>query len=233
MSTGFAWGEIQKGRQVYVVTPLIEESESEIMAEIVSAEQMYEDLCTIMPKSCRIEILHGKMTGSEKEAVMECFRHQEFDLLVSTTVIEVGVDVANASLMIIENAERFGLSQLHQLRGRVGRGEYESYCILIAGDRSKKTQHRLEVIEKYSDGFIISEKDLELRGPGEMRGTRQSGMPDLILGDLSKDGDIIEKSRELAKKILQADGGLEAQWASRLKEELRRRVDLLGLRELV
>ncbi len=229
----FAWGEVQKGRQVYVVTPLIEESEAEMMAEIVSAEQMYEDLCTIMPKSCRIDILHGKMTGSEKEAVMERFRNQEFDLLVSTTVIEVGVDVPNASLMIIENAERFGLSQLHQLRGRVGRGEYESYCVLIAGDRSKKTQHRLEVIEKYSDGFIIAEKDLELRGPGEMRGTRQSGLPDLVLGDLSKDGDIIEKSRELAKRILENDSKLEAKWATRLKEELKRRVDIVGFREII
>ncbi len=229
----FAWGEIQKGRQVYVVTPLIEESEAEVMAEIVSAEQMYEDLCAIMPKSCRIDILHGKMSGAEKEAVMERFRQQEFDLLVSTTVIEVGVDVPNASLMIIENAERFGLSQLHQLRGRVGRGEYESYCILIAGDRSKKTQHRLEVIEKYSDGFIIAEKDLELRGPGEMRGTRQSGLPDLVLGDLAKDGDVIEKSRELAKKILEVDEGLEAKWAERLKEELKRRVDLVGFREVI
>ncbi len=229
----FAWGEIQKGRQVYVVTPLIEESEAEVMAEIVSAEQMYEDLCSIMPKNCRIDILHGKMSGVEKEMVMERFRQQEFDLLVSTTVIEVGVDVSNASLMIIENAERFGLSQLHQLRGRVGRGEYESYCILIAGDRSKKTQHRLEVIEKYSDGFVIAEKDLELRGPGEMRGTRQSGLPDLVLGDLAKDSDVIEKARELAKKILESGEGLEAKWAGRLKEELKRRVDLVGFREVI
>lgn len=229
----FAWGEIQKGRQVYVVTPLIEESEAEVMAEIVSAEQMYEDLCSIMPKSCRIDILHGRMSGKEKEAVMESFRQIEFDMLVSTTVIEVGVDVPNASLMVIENAERFGLSQLHQLRGRVGRGEYESYCILIAGDRSKKTQQRLEVIEKYSDGFVIAEKDLELRGPGEMRGTRQSGLPDLVLGDLTKDSDIIEKSRELAKKMLEADAKLEAKWAERLRAELKRRVDIVGLREVI
>jgi len=229
----FAWGEIQKGRQVYLVTPLIEESESEAMAEIVSTTQMFEDLKAIMPPACRIDMLHGKMTGPEKDEVMERFRHHAFDLLVSTTVIEVGVDIPNASVMIIENAERFGLSQLHQLRGRVGRGEHESYCILVAGDRSKKTQHRLGIIEKYTDGFVIAEKDLELRGPGELKGTRQSGMPDLVLGDLAQDGDIIERSRELAKKMLGADPKLEAPWASRLREELKRRSRAVAFREII
>jgi ATP-dependent DNA helicase RecG len=229
----FAWGEIQKGRQVYVVTPLIEESESETMAEIVSATKMADDLRAIMPAACRIELLHGKLPAAEKDEIMERFRRGEFDMLVSTTVIEVGVDIPNASVMIVENAERFGLSQLHQLRGRVGRGEFESYCVLIAGDRSKKTQHRLEVIEKYSDGFVIAEKDLELRGPGELRGTRQSGMPDLVLGDLAQDGEIIEASRELAKKMLEADPRLEAAWAERLRDELRRRSATVGFREIV
>lgn len=229
----FAWGEIQKGRQVYLVTPLIDESESEAMSNIVSTTQMYDDLQAIMPKDCRIEMLHGKMSGQEKDDIMEAFRRHDFDLLVSTTVIEVGVDIPNASVMIIENAERFGLSQLHQLRGRVGRGEHESFCILVAGDRSKKTQHRLEVIEKYTDGFVIAEKDLELRGPGEIRGTRQSGMPDLVLGDLSQDGDIIEKSRELAKRMLEADPQLDAGWASRIKTELIRRTDAIGFRQIV
>jgi ATP-dependent DNA helicase RecG len=227
----FAYAEICKGRQVYLVTPLIEESEA--LGEVVSTTRMFADLQTLLPPECRLEMLHGKMTGAEKDEVMERFRHHEFDLLVSTTVIEVGVDIANASLMIIENAERFGLSQLHQLRGRVGRGAHKSYCVLIAGDRSKKTQHRLEVIEKYADGFVIAEKDLELRGPGELRGTRQSGMPDLVLGDLSQDADIIEKARELAQKALAADPGLEAQWASRLKEELRRRSQAVGFREII
>ncbi|MDQ3398991.1 MAG: ATP-dependent DNA helicase RecG, partial [Deinococcota bacterium] len=148
----FAWGEIGKGRQVYLVTPLVEESEA--LDGIVSTTQMFEDLKTIMPKACRIDMLHGKMSGSEKDEVMERFRRHAFDLLVSTTVIEVGVDIPNASLMIIENAERFGLSQLHQLRGRVGRGEFDSYCVLVAGDRSKKTQQRLQVVEKHSDGFV-------------------------------------------------------------------------------
>jgi ATP-dependent DNA helicase RecG len=227
----FAWGEIQKGRQVYLVTPLIEESEA--LGHIVSTTQLFNDLQQIMPAACRIEMLHGKMTGGEKDAIMERFRRHEFDMLVSTTVIEVGVDIPNASVMIIENAERFGLSQLHQLRGRVGRGEHESYCILIAGDRSKKTQQRLEVIERYSDGFIIAEKDLALRGPGEVRGTRQSGMPDLVLGDLAQDGDIIEKARELALRMLEHDPKLEAAWASRLRDELRRRSNLVGFREII
>ena len=178
----FAWGEIQKGRQVYLVTPLIEESEA--LEGTVSTTKMFEDLQQIMPPGCRIDMLHGKMLGAEKDAVMERFRRHEFDLLVSTTVIEVGVDIPNASLMIIENAERFGLSQLHQLRGRVGRGEHESYCVLVAGDRSKKTQHRLEVIEKHSDGFVISEKDLELRGPGEIRRHPAVGATRLGLGRL-------------------------------------------------
>ncbi|MEZ4606826.1 MAG: ATP-dependent DNA helicase RecG [Deinococcales bacterium] len=229
----FAWGEIKKGRQVYVVTPLIEESEAEVMAEIVSAEQMYADLLAIMPPECRLGLLHGKLSGSEKDEMMARFYRHELDMLVSTTVIEVGVDVPNATLMIIENAERFGLSQLHQLRGRVGRGSHESYCILIAGDRSKKTHQRLEVIEKYHDGFIIAEKDLALRGPGDLKGTRQSGMPDLVLGDLSQDIDIIEKAKELAEKIVATDRNLEAAWAERLRTELTRRIKLTSLREIM
>jgi ATP-dependent DNA helicase RecG len=227
----FAWGEIKKGRQVYLVTPLIEESEA--LDGIISTTQLYEDLQAIMPQACRIGMLHGKMAGEEKDSIMEAFRQHQLDMLVSTTVIEVGVDIPNASVMIIENAERFGLSQLHQLRGRVGRGGFESYCILVAGDRSKKTQHRLEVIEKHSDGFVIAEKDLALRGPGEIRGTRQSGMPDLILGDLAQDGDIIENSKELAKRMLAADPKLAAAWAKRLREELKRRSDSVGFREII
>ena len=227
----FAWGEVKKGRQVYLVTPLVEESEA--LEEVVSTTKMFDDLRVLMPKEMKIEMLHGKMPGVEKDAVMERFRRHEFDLLVSTTVVEVGVDIPNASLMIIENAERFGLSQLHQLRGRVGRGEYESHCILIAGDTSKKTRNRLEVVEKSSDGFVIAEKDLGLRGPGELKGTRQSGLPDLILGDLSQDGEIIEKSRDFAKTILDSDPRLEAIWAERLRLELKRRTESVGFREII
>ncbi|MEM6427699.1 MAG: ATP-dependent DNA helicase RecG [Deinococcota bacterium] len=227
----FAWGQIQAGRQVYLVTPLIEESEA--LTGIVATEQLFDDLKTIMPQACCLAMLHGKMSGAEKDAVMADFRAHEVDMLVSTTVIEVGVDIPNASVMIIENAERFGLSQLHQLRGRVGRGEHESYCILIAGDRSKKTQQRLEIIEKYQDGFVIAEKDLKLRGPGELRGTRQSGVPDLVLGDLAEDGDIIEQAREFAVLSLEHDPRLEATWASRLRTELKRRSHSIGFREII
>lgn len=227
----FAWEQIREGRQVYLVTPLIEESEA--LDGIVSTTQMFADLQAIMPAACRIEMLHGKMGGADKESVMGRFRAHQFDLLVSTTVIEVGVDVANASVMIIENAERFGLSQLHQLRGRVGRGPYESHCILVAGDRSRKTQRRLDVVAKHSDGFVIAQKDLELRGPGELRGTRQSGLGDLQLGDVALDGTIIEEARELALQILAADPQLEQAWSQRIRDELVRRSQALGLRQII
>ncbi|HEX7004832.1 MAG TPA: ATP-dependent DNA helicase RecG [Trueperaceae bacterium] len=223
--------EIRKGRQAFLVTPLIEESDA--LEEIVSTTQMFEELQQLLPEDVRLEMLHGRMSGQEKDEVMERFRRHEFDLLVSTTVIEVGVDIPNATLMVIENAERFGLSQLHQLRGRVGRGEHESLCILVAGDRSRKTQKRLEVVVRSSDGFVIAEKDLELRGPGELRGTRQSGLPDLMLGDLVNDVDLIESSRDLAKRMLEADPHLNAPWAKRLKEELQRRTRAIGFRQVI
>jgi len=227
------WKEIEQGRQAFVVAPLIEKSEAESMEEIVSATEMAQDLRAILPPECRIDLLHGRMPADEKDAVMNRFRNHETDVLVATTVVEVGVDVPNASVMVIENAERFGLAQLHQLRGRVGRGAAKSRCILVAGDRSRATQKRLEVIAKSTDGFVIAEKDLELRGPGELRGTRQSGLPDLQLGDLARDGEIIERSRELAKRILEADPELEAAWAVRMREELQRRSQAIGLRHVI
>ncbi|MEX2540210.1 MAG: ATP-dependent DNA helicase RecG [Trueperaceae bacterium] len=223
--------EIRKGRQAFLVTPLVEDSEA--LEEIVSTTRMFEDLKQRLPADCRIAMLHGRMSGAEKDEVMERFRRHEFDLLVATTVIEVGVDIPNATLMVIENAERFGLAQLHQLRGRVGRGEHASSCILVAGDRSRNTQKRLEAIVRSNDGFVIAEKDLELRGPGELRGTRQSGLPDLILGDLVGDGDLIEESRALAKQMLEADPHLGASWARRLKEELQRRTRAVGFRQVI
>jgi len=226
-----AWRQVERGRQVYVVTPLVEESEA--LDEIVSVTRMVEDLRQILPSACRIEMLHGRLPAAEKDAVMERFRAHAFDLLVSTTVIEVGVDIPNASMMIVENAERFGLSQLHQLRGRVGRGEAESSCVLIAGERSRKTQKRLEIVAKNADGFKIAAYDLELRGPGELRGTRQSGLPDLTVGDLATDGEIIEQARALAKRVLEEDPALEAPWAGRLREELKRRSGAVVFREVV
>ncbi len=226
-----AWTEIERGRQVYVVTPLIEESEA--LEEVVATTRLVEDLRLLMPAACRIEMLHGRMATAEKDDVMERFTRHEIDLLVSTTVIEVGVDIPNATFMIIENAERFGLSQLHQLRGRVGRGVAESRCVLVAGERGRKTQQRLDIVVKHSDGFEIAEYDLQLRGPGELRGTRQSGLPDLGVGDLTTDGDIIERARAVAQRMLAADPQLEAGWATRLVEELRRRSRAVAVREVI
>lgn len=228
----FARQEIQKGHQVFVVTPMIEEGESEATAELAAATQLREELEILLP-DVRIGLLHGKMKAEEKDAVMERFKQGAFDLLVSTTVIEVGVDIPQATLMIIENAERFGLAQLHQLRGRVGRGGLESYCILIAGETSKRTMERLRVIEESTDGFYIAEQDLRLRGPGELRGTRQSGMPDLRLGDLASDQAIIEQSRALAQAILEADPYLERPEHALLKRELQARAEAIGFREVI
>jgi len=227
----FAWDEIRKGRQVYVVTPLVEESEA--LEEIVSTTGLAADLRQLMPEACRIGMLHGRMPGDEKDAIMESFRRHELDMLVSTTVIEVGVDIPNATVMIVENAERFGLSQLHQLRGRVGRGEHASTCVLVAGERSRKTHKRLQVVAKNADGFEIAAYDLQLRGPGELRGTRQSGLPDLSIGDLTTDGAIIERARALAQRMLAEDPSLEAPWALRLRDELRRRSGALAFREVI
>lgn len=228
----FARQEIQKGHQVFVVTPMIEESEAEGMGELAAATRLREELEILLP-DIRIDLLHGKMKADEKDAVMERFKQGAFDLLVSTTVIEVGVDIPQATLMVIENAERFGLAQLHQLRGRVGRGGLEAYCILIAGETSRRTMSRLRVIEESTDGFYIAEKDLELRGPGELRGVRQSGMPDLRLGDLTSDQAIIERSRELAKTILEADPYLDRPEHTLLKRELQARAEAIGFREVI
>lgn len=228
----FARQEIKKGHQVFVVTPMIEEGESEATAELAAATRLREELETLLP-DVRIDLLHGKMKAEEKDAVMERFKRGAFDLLVSTTVIEVGVDIPQATVMIIENAERFGLAQLHQLRGRVGRGGLESYCILVAGETSKRTMERLRVIEESTDGFYIAEQDLRLRGPGELRGTRQSGMPDLRLGDLASDQAIIEQSRALAQAILEADPYLERPEHTLLKRELQARAEAIGFREVI
>ncbi len=227
----FAWQQVRAGRQVYVVTALIDESEA--LDEVLAATSLVEDLAKLLPEQCRIALLHGRMSTAEKDEVMADFRAHRLDLLVSTTVIEVGVDVPNASVMIIENAERFGLSQLHQLRGRVGRGEHESHCILVAGERSRSTQRRLDFVAKNADGFAIAEFDLKLRGPGDLRGTRQAGLPELSIGDIADDVEIIEQARDLAKQILGADFDLEARWAERLKLELRRRGQAVMVREVI
>lgn len=191
--------EIQKGRQAYVVFPLIEESETlSAKAATKEAERLQK---SVFPQY-KVGLVHGKLSSTEKDKVMDDFRKGEYHILVSTTVIEVGVDVPNATVMMIENAERFGLSQLHQLRGRVGRNSEQAYCVLLADTTSQETIKRLEVMTKTNDGFIIAESDLKIRGPGEFMGTKQSGIPDLVLADLVQDANILELAREAAFDLI-------------------------------
>jgi len=199
--------EIFKGRQAYIVFPLIEESDK-FSAKAATVE--YERLANEVFPHLRVGLLHGKMASSEKDSVMKAFIHHQLDILVSTTVIEVGVDVPNATVMLVESADRFGLAQLHQLRGRVGRGSQQSYCLLLSDSRTPETLARLRILEESTDGFLIAEKDLELRGPGEFLGTRQSGLPDLILADLIQDRSILEMAREAA--IVLVEKGLHTEF---------------------
>ncbi len=198
--------QVKLGRQIYIVFPLIEESET-LAAKAATIE--YEKLKEKIFPDLRIGLMHGKLKPIEKEEVMNDFRAHKYDILVSTTVIEVGVDVPNASVMAIENADRFGLAQLHQLRGRVGRGSDQSYCFLVTDSRTQSTRDRLEVLTQTNDGFIVAEKDLAIRGPGEFLGFRQSGLPDLILTDLTKDTAILTDARHAAIEIIKEDPKLE------------------------
>jgi ATP-dependent DNA helicase RecG len=193
--------EIAAGRQVYIVFPLIEESET---LSAKAATQEYEKLREKYP-DLRFGLMHGKLKPQEKDEIMEKFRDRNFDILVCTTVIEVGVDVPNASVMVIENADRFGLAALHQLRGRVGRGAEQSYCYLVSDSKSDTTRQRLEIMTQTNDGFVIAEKDLEIRGPGEFLGFRQSGLPEMLLADLVNDAKILEEARHAAIEIIQVD----------------------------
>jgi len=190
---------VAQGRQAYIVCPLVEDSE-EISAE--SAEGLAERIRDKELKGLRVGLIHGKMKAADKEAVMRAFVRGELDVLVSTTVIEVGVNVPNATLMVIENAERFGLAQLHQLRGRVGRGEHKSYCILFNQSSSELSRQRMEIMTKTNDGFVISEKDLELRGPGDVFGVRQHGLPEMRIANLYRDIDILKEVQSAVKYIM-------------------------------
>ncbi len=202
--------EIAAGRQAYVVLPLVEESESELLATLRNAVSEHARLSKEVFPDCEVALVHGRLAAAERDAVMERFRSGRAKILVATTVIEVGVDVPNASVMVVEHAERFGLSQLHQLRGRVGRGAAKSYCLLVAGHaQSAVGRERLSVMESTTDGFRIAEEDLRLRGMGEFLGTRQSGMPDLAVADLARDIDILSSAREDAFKLIGADPELE------------------------
>ena len=184
--------EVNAGRQAYIVYPLIDESETlSAKAATIEREKWQNE---VFPEY-KIGLLHGKLKNDEKDEVMEKFKNKEYDILVSTTVVEVGVDVPNATVIVIENAERFGLSQLHQLRGRVGRSDLQSYCILSSSTKSQDTRARLNIMTQTNDGFVIAEKDLQIRGPGEFLGTRQSGLPDMIIADIINDAQVLEQAR--------------------------------------
>ncbi len=214
-----AEAEVKKGRQVYIVCPLIEDNEK---LELKSVEALYEELKEKFFQHYNIEILHGKMNPKEKESIMNRFKENSTQILISTTVIEVGVNVPNASVMIIENAERFGLSQLHQLRGRVGRGEYESYCILLANAKNNITKKRMETLVQSSDGFFISEQDMKLRGTGVIFGTRQHGDSGFMIADILNDANILKAANLEAQTI----------YNSILPEEVKIKTEILNNLEI-
>jgi len=205
---------VKEGRQVYIVCPLVEESD---MIEAAAAADIYERIANKEFRDLNVGLLHGKMKASEKENTMKSFVDGKIDILVSTTVIEVGMDVPNASIMVVENAERFGLAQLHQLRGRVGRGIHKSYCILFNDSKSEVAQERMNVMQKTNDGFIISDKDLELRGPGEFFGVRQHGLPEFKIANLYKDIELLKIAQNEALEVLKNDPLLESEENKNIK----------------
>jgi ATP-dependent DNA helicase RecG len=213
----FLRDEMAAGRQVYVVYPLVAESEA---TDLRAATEMAERLRREVFPDVAVGLLHGRMSGADKDRVMEDFRAGRVRLLVATTVIEVGIDVPNASVMVIEHAERFGLSQLHQLRGRVGRGPWRSWCILMSDSSSPEVKRRLDAMTRTSDGFRIAEVDLELRGPGDFFGTRQAGLPDLRIADLLRDGPLLEVARREAIALVARDPQLADPAHRALRAEL-------------
>jgi ATP-dependent DNA helicase RecG len=220
----FVEKKVGEGRQAYIICPLVEESES---IEAKAAVQEYERLSRDVFPELRLGLLHGRMSASEKEAVMRAFRAGEVDILVSTAVVEVGVDVPNATVILIEGADRFGLSQLHQFRGRVRRSEEQAYCFLLSDNPSPESEERLMIMETVNDGFELAEHDLRLRGPGEYFGTRQSGLPDLRIARLTDIG-MIKTAREEATKLLDDDPELTQPEHTALGEAMRKLWDRLS-----
>ena len=210
--------QVQMGRQAYVICPMVEESEG---LEAENVTDYARKLQEILPGEIKVEILHGKMKPKEKNRIMEAFASGEIQVLVSTTVVEVGVNVPNATVMMVENAERFGLAQLHQLRGRVGRGEHQSYCIFIQGNNEENTSKRLKILNESNDGFYIAGEDLKLRGPGELFGIRQSGLLEFKIGDIYNDAGILKNASEAAGEILALDFDLILPQHKALKEHLK------------
>lgn len=193
---------VDEGRQCYIVCPLVEENEEIDAKAVVELAEKYKNETF---KGYRVEYIHGKMKPKEKDEIMLDFKDGKIDILISTTVIEVGVNVPNSSIMVIENAERFGLAQLHQLRGRVGRGEYKSYCILKYNSKSDVVRQRMKIMQDTNDGFVVAEKDLELRGSGEFFGTKQHGIPEFKIANLFEDIPILKQVQDLARRIEEED----------------------------
>ncbi len=213
----FVKDRLDEGRQAYIICPAIEDSQADIKNVTDYAKSLSENGFG----SYNIGVLHGQMRSDAKEKIMRDFQNGRTDILVATTVVEVGVDVPNAAVMLIENADRFGLSQLHQLRGRVGRGEYQSYCILIADNAGETSRKRLKALSNSSDGFEISEMDLEIRGPGDFFGSAQHGLPRLKIADLAADADLIRLARAEAEKMY-STGYLKSSDGARLSGAVKR-----------
>lgn len=215
----FIKNQIAEGRQCYVICPMVEESET---LEVENVTDYTENLQEILGVDIKVQCLHGKMKQSQKDEIMEAFSKNEIQVLVSTTVIEVGIDVPNSTVMLIENAERFGLAQLHQLRGRVGRGKYQSYCIFMSASKSRETKERLDILNKSNDGFFIASEDLRLRGPGDLFGIRQSGILDFKLGDVFQDSQVLQQASKAANLILEEDPQLEKEKYQSLKQQVQK-----------
>ena len=217
---------LDAGRQGYIICPLVDEGESD--TELASAVKYADELQRGDFRGYTVGLMHGKMRSADKKKVMESFSNGETQLLVSTTVIEVGVDVPNAVIMVIENAERFGLSQLHQLRGRIGRGQYKSTCILITDAKNDTAQRRMKVMETTTDGFKIADEDLKLRGPGEFFGSHQHGLPEMKIADMLEDRSTLEETQRAAKEIMARDPELSSPESTALKNEIQRLFDAVG-----
>jgi ATP-dependent DNA helicase RecG len=210
--------QVKEGRQAFILCPLIEESDTiEAQAAVVEYERLSREVFADL----RLGLLHGRLASAEKDAAMEAFRAGNLDILVSTPVIEVGIDIPNATVMLIESADRFGLSQLHQFRGRVGRGKEQSYCMLLSENPSEVARQRLDIIENNHDGFKLAEEDLKLRGPGEFFGTRQSGLPDLRMAKIS-DVALLEMARREAIELFRVDPAMKRAEHKPLAQELAR-----------